>query len=612
VEKINNLFILVLSLSLSGTILALILLSIKPLIENRISKSIQYYIWIIVLLRLTIPFSLEENLMNKIFYNNDFPRLVSTNQKSYLSNDEDSLIIANAPITLDVKEKTEIKTYNHNIANENYFVSLINMFNDYAFYIYLLGVIITIAINTASYHKFLRKLQVSLKNVTVQENLLLASLAEYNKKIRLFKSPLVNTPMLVGILNPKIIIPDINYNEKQLKHILSHELIHYKRFDIGLKWLTMLATSIHWFNPMMILIRKEINNICELSCDEAVIKNLNNDEKQEYGDTLIFTAAQYRHPSSRLQATMCAEKKALRKRLLAIMNYNKQSNLKILTSILLFTMTIFSSLFLGACTIRTPKEPPQVIITNETDYSQAAYTILKNKWNGEENTQYSFYETAKKNNLFSDLRFTTADEKIKIDFGKFKPDSVSVKVALFEDINSEAPLKVLNVPVYNNKGIYEFNSPYNIDLDDNEVKAKCKIFSISSTWGKNSCEYIFVTETPSYFSKSTNPAENNTIEVSKLQTEAGNRSELDLLDVEKVALEFLSSKEFTEYIDYRNVEGINKNPISISNFSDYIVVKYGLKNPYGYIELKLIHPQNSDNCKWIVDSYNVKLRTYAE
>lgn len=608
----NNMFKLILSLSLSGTILSLILLSIKPLIENKISKSMQYYIWIVVLLRLILPFSLEESLMNKIFYKNITPALVSTNQEMHIPNNENSSII-DLSITSGAKELQENKSYDYiNINSRSNFSNIFNSFNNYMFYIYLLGVIIAITINIANYLKFLRTLQNSYKKASCQENLLLSSLNNSRIKVALFRSSLVNTPMLVGIFNPNIVIPDVNYSENQLRYILSHELIHLKRFDIGLKWLAMLTTSIHWFNPMMILIKKEINNICELSCDEAIIRNLNNDEKQEYGDTLIFTAAQYNYPLDSLQATMCAEKKVLRKRLLSITNYNKQSKLRILTSLLLLTVIIFSSLYLGVCTIKTPKEPPQVIITNETDYAQNTYAILSSKWNGEENTEYSLYELAKENNLFKDLHFITANEKIRVDFAKFKPDSISVKVALFKDINSESPLKILKVPVHNNRrGVYEFNNPY--DPDEDKLGVKCKVFSISATWGNNSCEYIFATETPSHFSISTIPAGYGMNKFSKLQDEADKGNRPDLLDSEAVALEFLNSYDFTEYMKRRSIEGINKKPISISNYSDYTVMKYGLENQYGYIELKLTQPQKSDdNSIWVVDLYNVKLKTYSE
>ena len=48
---------LLLALSLSGSILAVFIFAIKPFIRHKFSKSLQYYIWIIVLLRFILPFS---------------------------------------------------------------------------------------------------------------------------------------------------------------------------------------------------------------------------------------------------------------------------------------------------------------------------------------------------------------------------------------------------------------------------------------------------------------------------------------------------------------------------------------------------------------------------
>ena len=69
-----------------------------------------------------------------------------------------------------------------------------------------------------------------------------------------------------------------------------------------------IATSIHWLNPLMYFVKKEINHACELACDEPVIKNLNPSEKQAYGNTLISVVAESKYPFGVLQAAMCEEK----------------------------------------------------------------------------------------------------------------------------------------------------------------------------------------------------------------------------------------------------------------------------------------------------------------
>ena len=56
-----------LSLSLSGTLIFLLLKLLKPLYRERFSRRWQYYVWLVVALRFLIPLSPETALMNRIF-----------------------------------------------------------------------------------------------------------------------------------------------------------------------------------------------------------------------------------------------------------------------------------------------------------------------------------------------------------------------------------------------------------------------------------------------------------------------------------------------------------------------------------------------------------------
>lgn len=60
-----------------------------------------------------------------------------------------------------------------------------------------------------------------------------------------------------------------------------------KRRDIFIKWLLIFAGAMHWFNPLVYYVRREMNKACELACDESVIKKFDMSEMQQYGDTLI-------------------------------------------------------------------------------------------------------------------------------------------------------------------------------------------------------------------------------------------------------------------------------------------------------------------------------------
>lgn len=63
----NELLKIVLSLSLSGALLILVLLLCKPLFRDRISKRWQYYIWLVVIARLLLPFTPETSPVGTLF-----------------------------------------------------------------------------------------------------------------------------------------------------------------------------------------------------------------------------------------------------------------------------------------------------------------------------------------------------------------------------------------------------------------------------------------------------------------------------------------------------------------------------------------------------------------
>ena len=72
----NEIFLIILSLSISGSLIALLLLLLRPIIKDRLSKIWQYYIFLIVIIRLLLPFGPEFSLMRMIF--NQFESHITT------------------------------------------------------------------------------------------------------------------------------------------------------------------------------------------------------------------------------------------------------------------------------------------------------------------------------------------------------------------------------------------------------------------------------------------------------------------------------------------------------------------------------------------------------
>ena len=93
--------------------------------------------------------------------------------------------------------------------------------------------------------------------------------------------------MLVGLLHPKLLLPEGDMGDNDIRYSLLHELTHFKRRDIWLKTLVLWVNALHWFNPLMWYMTRLVERDMELACDEAALKTLPREEHSAYGRTLL-------------------------------------------------------------------------------------------------------------------------------------------------------------------------------------------------------------------------------------------------------------------------------------------------------------------------------------
>jgi len=97
----------------------------------------------------------------------------------------------------------------------------------------------------------------------------------------------IKTPMLVGFIHPVILLPPVKFSREELYLILKHELIHLRRNDLWYKVIILLATAIHWFNPVIHLMAKSVAVQCEISCDALVLQGADFEKRKQYGEMII-------------------------------------------------------------------------------------------------------------------------------------------------------------------------------------------------------------------------------------------------------------------------------------------------------------------------------------
>lgn len=100
----------------------------------------------------------------------------------------------------------------------------------------------------------------------------------------------IHTAFVLGVFHPKIYLP-AGLSEEETPYIICHEEYHIRRGDHIVKLLAFAALCIHWFNPLVWLAFVLMNRDMEMSCDEAVLKEMDGDIRANYSQSLLSLAA---------------------------------------------------------------------------------------------------------------------------------------------------------------------------------------------------------------------------------------------------------------------------------------------------------------------------------
>ena len=314
----NEFIKILLSLSVSGALLLLLILGLKPLYKNKFSKRWQYYIWIVVALRFLLPFTPDTTIIGSLF--EKFDTAAITNEIP---------TTPNVPVPADTgNSKAEPIQTNREITT----AAMREPVDKYVclFFIWSALALVLFVRKVTVYQGFIQYIKAGNKEVSDIKILNLLSDCEeklnIKTRVELSCNPLIASPMLIGFFRPRIILPSHEWEDKELSYIFVHELIHYRQRDMFYKWLIQIVVCAHWFNPFVYLLEKEVNKSCELSCDEKVISVLDDTARREYGDTLIsFLKSNNLYKSSLASVTLTEGAEQLKERLGAIMKFREKS-----------------------------------------------------------------------------------------------------------------------------------------------------------------------------------------------------------------------------------------------------------------------------------------------
>lgn len=145
-----------------------------------------------------------------------------------------------------------------------------------------------------------------------------------SQNIRLLTCKKVQSPMMTGFLKPLLLLPDLDYSAAELKIILKHELIHYKRKDIWYKLLLLCANAVHWFNPLVYLMTAMSNKDIEMVCDSELIRDSDTVFRKQYSETILSAIHKGNLRQTAFSTYFYGSKKIMKERFANIFDMSKK------------------------------------------------------------------------------------------------------------------------------------------------------------------------------------------------------------------------------------------------------------------------------------------------
>lgn len=250
-----------LQLSLRGGVLIFCILLLRLCLQRRLPRTTFWLLWIVAAIRLLLPFSIPVSLP-----------VLSSPTLSALSplHGPDTTVLVpvvngNAPENIVPKGEGSIW-----------------------FSLWLVGAVLFLTYFVVSYIRCLRIFRTSVQDETPEIQTWLASKRLY-RAVTVRWCSQITSPLTYGILRPVILLPVTldRQDSAALQFVLTHELVHIRRFDALTKLLFAAALTLHWFNPMAWLLFLLGNRDLELSCDAWVIHQMGQEYRAAYALTLL-------------------------------------------------------------------------------------------------------------------------------------------------------------------------------------------------------------------------------------------------------------------------------------------------------------------------------------
>lgn len=287
----------ILQISISTAAVIGFLLLLVPIWQQRYSARWRKVIWLVIGIRLLVPFSLElpeAPVVMDVNLEEQTGFIIPAQEAAHTETSYDTTAVTeNQAVTV----KPEAQNYEETTMEPTVPVMVQKQeqeqvsYGTILFAVWILGFAVFVLWHCVQYAMFCRKVFATAM-LLEDDGWLLKNAGEDMKVHRLpdiFISAEVQSPMLVGFIKPAILIPERIYEEQELLLILRHELMHYKHHDLWYKLILLVANAVHWFNPLVYLMLRQAGRDVEQVCDGNVVIGKDMAYRKAYSLTILNT-----------------------------------------------------------------------------------------------------------------------------------------------------------------------------------------------------------------------------------------------------------------------------------------------------------------------------------
>ncbi len=287
----------ILQISISTAAVIGLLLLLVPVWQQRYSARWSKVIWLVIAIRLLVPFSLElpeapivmdVNLEEQTGFTVPVQETARTETRY-----DTAAVTENQAVTV----KPEAQNYAETTMESTVPVMVQKQepisYGTILFAVWILGLAVFAIWHGVQYVMFGRKVFASALPLEDGDWLRNNAGADMNlhRLPDVLISAEVQSPMLTGFKKPVIVLPERIYGEQELLLILRHELMHYKHHDLWYKLILLAANAMHWFNPFVYLMLRQAGRDVEQVCDDAVTAGQDMAYRKAYSMTILNTMA---------------------------------------------------------------------------------------------------------------------------------------------------------------------------------------------------------------------------------------------------------------------------------------------------------------------------------